>query len=184
LRSLNVASGGAATFAANGSRFLHAGNLTIDPNAALDLKDNDLIVDSAAFTDIRAQVLAGFGATTSITSSTSDGSQILALFDNNLVGATDWDGEPIAASAIVGKYTYFGDVNFDGQVTGDDYTIIDSNLNTTPPVGFEWLSGDANLDGIVTGDDYTTIDSNLGLGAANPLSPLALKDPPRQSVLA
>jgi len=59
-------------------------------------------------------------------------------------------------------------------VTGDDYTIIDSNLNTTPPTGFEWLSGDANLDGIVTGDDYTTIDSNLGLGVGNPLSASAL----------
>jgi hypothetical protein len=83
----------------------------------------------------------------------------------------------------VGKYTYFGDVNFDGQVTGDDYTIIDSNLNTTPPVGFEWLSGDANLDGIVTGDDYTTIDSNLGLGSGNPLSPASLSPVPEPTSL-
>jgi len=75
---------------------------------------------------------------------------------------------------VVGKYTYFGDANFDGQVTGDDYTIIDSNLNTTPASGIEWLSGDMNLDGIVTGDDYTTIDSNLGLGTGNPLSASAL----------
>jgi hypothetical protein len=56
----------------------------------------------------------------------------------------------------------------------DDYTIIDSNLNTTPPIGLAWLRGDSNLDGIVTGDDYTTIDSNLGLGTSNPLSPASL----------
>jgi len=120
-------------------------------------------------------VLNGFGQTTGLTSSSSDGSQILALFDNALIGASDWNGATIGANAIVGKYTFFGDVNFDGQVTGDDYTIVDSNLNTTPPVGLEWLSGDANLDGVVTGDDYTTIDSNLGLGLGNPLSANALR---------
>jgi hypothetical protein len=138
----------------------------------LDLADNDLIVNQGSFSEVRGLVLSGFGGGSSgITSSTSDGSQILALFDNSLISAGEWNGEPIGASAIVGKYTYFGDANFDGQVSGDDYTMIDSNLNTTPPMGLDWLSGDMNLDGIVTGDDYTTIDSNLGLGRGNPLSP-------------
>jgi len=151
------------------------GTLSIAAGAALDLTNNDLVVNSASFSSVRAMVLAGFGNSTGgITSSTSNGSQILALFDNALIHAGTWNGQPIGASAIVGKYTYFGDVNFDGQVTGDDYTIIDSNLNTTPAAGLAWLSGDANLDGIVTGDDYTTIDSNLGLGTGNPLSANAL----------
>ena len=82
-------------------------------------------------------------------------------------------GQPIAPGAIVGKYTFFGDMNIDGQVSGDDYTVIDANLNTDPATGLEWLSGDANLDGIVTGDDYTVVDANLGLGSGNPLSPNA-----------
>ena len=148
----------------------------------MNLADNDLIVEygtnPSAFGDVKGQVLGGFGGSTGIYSSTSDGSQILALFDNGLVGAGDWNGEPVGTNCVIGKYTYFGDVNFDGQVTGDDYTIIDSNLNTTPPEGFEWLSGDANLDGIVTGDDYTTIDSNLGLGSGNPLSPASFSHTP------
>jgi hypothetical protein len=59
-------------------------------------------------------------------------------------------------------------------VTGDDYTIIDSNLNTTPAAGIAWLRGDMNIDGSVTGDDYTVIDSNLGLGTSNPLSASSL----------
>jgi hypothetical protein len=65
-------------------------------------------------------------------------------------------------------------VNFDGRVTGDDYTVVDAHLNTDPGAGAEWLNGDANLDGIVTGDDYTTIDSHLGLGNDNPLSPASI----------
>jgi hypothetical protein len=87
---------------------------------------------------------------------------------------TSWNGGTISSTAIVGKYTYFGDVNIDGQVTGDDYTVVDSNLNTTPPVGLEWLRGDANTDGVVTGDDYTVIDANLGQGVGNPLSASSL----------
>jgi hypothetical protein len=139
------------------------------------LADNDLVVDNGVFTTIQAAVLAGFMTTgPGIITSTSDGSQIHALFDNALIGAADWNGGPIGPNATVGKYTYFGDANIDGQVTGDDYTVIDANLNTTPPVGLGWLSGDTNLDGIVTGDDYTVIDANLGLGTGNPLSPSSL----------
>jgi hypothetical protein len=157
--------------------------LSIDAASTLDLADNDLIVNSGNFTELRALVFAGFGNSSGgIISSTSDGSQILALFDNALISTTEWLGVPISPNAVVGKYTYFGDVNLDGQVTGDDYTIVDSNLNTSPPVGLEWLSGDANLDGIVTGDDYTTIDSNLGLGTGNPLSANSLGAVPEPGV--
>jgi hypothetical protein len=166
------------------------GTLTVASSAALDLNDNDLVVNNGAFTDVLTLVLAGFGNTSGgITSSTSDGTQILALFDNALVSASDWEGLPIEPNAVVGKYTYFGDVNIDGQVSGDDYTIVDSNLDSDPVVGLEWLSGDANLDGIVTGDDYTIIDSNLGLGAGNPLaasrigSSTAVPEPAALSIL-
>ena len=148
-----------------------------------DLADNDLVVSNGDLTMIRALIIDGFNTGFGITSSTSNGSQILALFDNALVGSSAWNGEPISPNAIVGKYTYFGDMNFDGQVTGDDYTIIDSNLNTTPAPGLAWLSGDANLDGVITGDDYTTIDSNLGLGTGNPLSPASLSPVPEPGAL-
>ena len=112
------------------------------------------------------------------------GATILAIFDNALVGGTDWQGQSITANCVVGKYTYFGDMNLDGQVTGDDYTVIDANLNTTPAVGVEWLSGDANLDGIITGDDYTVVDANLGLGAGNPLSASGLASAVPEPALA
>jgi len=155
------------------------GNLSLAPGTALDLNDNDLVVSAsdsnAAFTQLTALVDGGYSMNVdptktgivSTTSQTSGGAAILALFNNSMVGATEWppgSGQSISGSAIVGKYTYFGDMNLDGQVTGDDYAAIDSNLDTTPPVGLGWLRGDANLDGIVSGDDYAVIDSNLGHG--------------------
>lgn len=151
-------------------------SLSLAAGTTLDLADNDLVVNNGNFATIRASVLQGFGnpAGPGITSSTSNGSQILALFSNTLVGKTEWQGLSIGPNAVVGQYTFFGDLNLDGQVTGDDYTVVDANLNTTPPAGLAWLSGDANMDGVVTGDDYTTIDSNLGSGAGNPLAPSSL----------
>jgi len=170
---VNIADGATLRMVSGGNKMLIAKTLSIAPTGHLDLTNNDLVVNNGNYSDIYNAVIAGFAGSTAI-SNTTDGSQILALFDNALVGAGSWEGTPIGASAIVGKYTYFGDANFDGQVTGDDYTIIDSNLNTTPAPGLAWLSGDMNLDGIVTGDDYITIDSNLNLGVGNPLSSSSL----------
>src|SRR5206468_8780906 len=110
----------------------------------------------------------------------SAGNTILALFDNSLVGATEWNGVPISANAVVGKYTYFGDMDFDGQVTPGDYGILDANLGTTPPAGIAWLVGDADLDGTVTAGDYGLLDANFGSGVAAPLAPatrLLMLDP-------
>jgi hypothetical protein len=169
--NIKLTAGGRLTLTPGGNKTLHTSALTIDSASTLDLADNDLVVnDPVSFTAIQNLVLSGFGATTGITSSTSDGSQILALFDNALVGAIDWNGTPIDPDAVVGKYTYFGDMNLDGQVTGDDYTVVDASLNTDPAPGLEWLSGDANLDGMITSDDYTVIDANLGLGTDLPLA--------------
>ena len=184
LRGLTLAASTSAVLTANGNRTLYTDALSVASTAALDLADNDLVVNNGAFSDVQSLVLAGFGNTTGITSSTSDGSQILALFDNALVGASDWQGTTISANAIVGKYTYFGDVNIDGQVSGDDYTVIDANLDTDPGAGIEWISGDANLDGLVTGDDYTVIDANLGSGSGNPLAASQINAVPEPSVCA
>jgi autotransporter-associated beta strand protein len=170
-----------------GIRTTRVNSLSLGATGTLDNNDHDLVVNNGVFTDIESQVLAGFGNPTApgaITSSAATGVEILALFDNSLIGAGDWNGLPIGPNAIVGKYTYFGDANIDGQVTGDDYGVVDANLNTTPAVGLGWLSGDMNLDGSVTGDDYGVIDANLGLGVGNPLSASALGSMPAGSLSA
>jgi len=160
--------------------------------ATLDLNDNDLVVNYGGganpFTEVQRAVFSGFTTTPepnragiiSSTSQADNGKEILALFDNSLLGTPDWppgSGQTVNPNAVIGKYTYFGDMNLDGQVTGDDYPAIDSNLGTTPNPGIAWISGDANLDGIVTGDDYAVIDSNLGNGTANPLGAAGLAVP-------
>ena len=72
-------------------------------------------------------------------------------------------------------YTYVGDANLDGQVTGDDYAGIDFNVGTGAD---GWFNGDFNLDGAVTGDDYSPIDFAVGQTPAIPMSPAAVEGLP------
>ena len=180
LASLTVASGAAAVFAPSGSRYLQTGSLSIAGTGKLDLNDNDLIVNNGSFTTIRALMLSGFSATPnaskagiiSTAGQNSSGKTILALFDNSLMNLTDWpigSGNSIPATAIVGKYTYFGDATLDGQVTADDYLVLDANRDTTPAAGLAWIKGDMTNDGSVTADDYLVLDANRGLGMGSPL---------------
>jgi hypothetical protein len=55
-------------------------------------------------------------------------------------------------------FTYGGDANLDGAITGDDYFQIDSGF---PAGAHGWFNGDFNYDGSITGDDYFVIDSNF-----------------------
>jgi hypothetical protein len=60
-------------------------------------------------------------------------------------------------------YTYGGDANLDGAITGDDYFQIDSGF---PAGAHGWFNGDFNHDGGITGDDYFVIDSNFSAQGA------------------
>jgi fibronectin-binding autotransporter adhesin len=156
--------------------------LTVGAAAALDLNDNDLVVGGGSFSTLQGQVLSGYSGSldttkTGIVSTTSQtidgGTTILALFDNSLAGFTDYptgSGFTIAANAIVGKYTYIGDTNYDGQVTPQDYTATDSNLGTSVDPAISWFYGDTNFDGNIDATDYAGIDGALGLGQGNPLA--------------
>src|SRR5207253_3637701 len=146
---------------------------------------NDIVVtygtNANPFSTIRDYVFTGYSATpdpskVGIISSTgqSAGNTILALVDNALVGAGDWplgSGNTIDTNSVIGKYTYFGDVDLDGQLTPGDYGVLDANLGSTPPPGIAILSGDADFDGSVTPGDYGILDANLGQGSSDPLAP-------------
>jgi hypothetical protein len=67
-------------------------------------------------------------------------------------------GQPVASGDAIVMYTYGGDANLDGQITGDDYFQIDSGF---PAGAHGWFNGDFNYDGSITGDDYFVIDSNF-----------------------
>ncbi len=184
---LSVA-GGKVVIPPSSSGVSYLATLNIAPGASLDLNDNDLVVNVGDFATLQSLAFEGYSTSldstkTGITSTTSQGqggTTILALFDNALAGFSDYpfgSGNSIATGAIVGKYTYIGDTNFDGQVTAQDYTAIDANIGTSVSVGISWFYGDTNFDGNIDATDYTGIDAALGLGQGNPLAVHALPEP-------
>jgi len=173
-------------------RPLYVGTLTFAGTGTLDMTDNDIVANGGGYNAFKTLFLAGYSSTpnpaltglistheqNSVSSSVPYGC-ILEFFDNSQIAATEWplgSGHAISPGAIVAKYTWVGDANFDGQVTGDDYGVIDANLGTTPQSGVEWLTGDVNGSGQVTAADYTVVVP--GVGTAQPLAPLSIVPEP------
>jgi len=69
-------------------------------------------------------------------------------------GAT-FDGESLDSTAVLVKYTYCGDTDFNGRVNFDDYVRTDSGFNNHRS---GWLNGDFDGNGQVNFDDYVLID--------------------------
>jgi hypothetical protein len=147
------------------------GALEIGAGGVLDVNDNDLIVDYTEVSPefaLRDHVLTARdgGAEGIFFTRTTADDTILAFGEAAELGIGDYNGFVVDETTIVGKYTYYGDANFDGQVTTDDYVAVDLGLGT----GDSWVEGDFDLNGIVTTDDYVVVDLNLGKGTDNPLA--------------
>ena len=86
-----------------------------------------------------------------------------ALDWKTLTNNTTFDSEPIDNSAILIKYTYYGDANFNGRVDGGDYSHIDTTFNQEHTAGNigGWLNGDFDYTGGVDGADYALIDGSF-----------------------
>src|SRR4051794_13844789 len=172
--------------AANGNRYLSTKSLVIDSGGKPDLNDNDLVVNytgGSPYSSLLQNVIIGLNGVSGITSGLRDSTgapTFLALVDNSTVGLSEWplgSGNTIDATTVIGKYTYFGDVNLDGVVNSSDYGIVDANFNTVPPASTALIRGDANLDGLVNSSDYGIIDANFNRGLGNPLSPAGQATP-------
>jgi hypothetical protein len=194
MAALNVGPGARVT-KPNANGVLYTNNLSMDGTGVLDLNDNDLIVNNGTFSTIQGLVFNGYSTTpdtskTGITSTlgqNTGGVAILSLFNNALFGVTDYpfgSGTTVGANAIVGKYTYIGDTDWNGQVDPQDYTAIDANLGATGlDPGSAWFSGDTNFDNNIDPSDYTGVDAALGLGVGNPLSAQGLAAVPEPASL-
>ncbi|MEA2735064.1 MAG: fibronectin-binding autotransporter adhesin [Humisphaera sp.] len=170
------------------NQVIKTGAVTITGNGRIDLKDNKLITTSAAgtasggiYSGIQGKVQSASnggawdmpGLTTSMPDATTGLTTIGVATGAQLrgLGPTETDlfaGQTITGASTVAMYTYAGDANMDGFISGDDYSTIDFNVGTGAD---GYYNGDFNYDGIVSGDDYSTIDFNFAAqGAPFPTS--------------
>jgi hypothetical protein len=170
--AINIAPLSRLDVVAGSNSFLKTASLSIAFPGVLDLNDNDLVLDYSGVSQLPAiqnlinQARAG-GAWNGLVGITSFTARDNALHSSTLgaMEATDYksiygqnatfNGQAIDNTAVLVKYTYYGDADFNGKVNFDDYVRTDNGFNTHRT---DWLNGDFDGNGNVNFDDYVLID--------------------------
>jgi hypothetical protein len=169
LQSLLVSGGASATVFQGGSNLIFTRALAIASGSTLDLNDNDLLLDytgasqlAAVQSLINSARAAGAWTGTGLTSgfartnpahNTTLGA--MEATDYAIAHGGPFDGETPDATAVLVKYTYYGDADFNGKVNFDDYVRTDNGFNNHMT---GWTNGDFDGNGAVNFDDYVLID--------------------------
>jgi hypothetical protein len=173
LGSLVIRAGGLGNMLPDGNRVLVTKALSISgANGKLDMNDNDMIFDYSGATPIAAvQALINAArnngnwlGTTGITSTAAKNNAqhntslgLIEATDFKIVygAAAPFDGQTIDTTALLMKYTYYGDTDFNGKVNFDDYVRTDAGFNNHRT---GWFNGDFDGNGTINFDDYVLID--------------------------
>jgi hypothetical protein len=138
-------------------------------HGAWDLGGSPLIIDytesspiSAATRYVRSGFAGGHWNGTGMNSSiaAADPSHITALgvaeaADLFGAGGGSFGGVAVDGTAVLIKYTWYGDADLNGRVNFDDYVRIDNGFNNHRS---GWTNGDFDYNGQINFDDYVLID--------------------------
>jgi hypothetical protein len=153
--------------------------LDLGTTGTLDLADNDLVVKTtaagktAAFNALYSRLVAGFaggswnGNGVLSSAAQTNPNTTLSLVDNAVLGFSTFGGEPVDANSLLLKYTYFGDIDQNGQVDADDLTVFANNFGRKSRA--TQVDGDIDFNGTVDADDLTVFANNFRRGVGTPL---------------
>jgi autotransporter-associated beta strand protein len=154
-------------------RSLGIGGSTDAWTGKLDLADTAMILDhsggnTSPIATVANQLKAGRaggnwsgnGITSSSAAATpgtalgyAESSQVLGA------GGGTFRGQPADGTALLLRYTLYGDTNLDGFVNGTDFAILAGNFGKT---GQFWSAGDLDYDLAVTASDFALLAGNFG----------------------
>ena len=179
---LNITGGGRATVRPDGTNtgLSVVQNLALggSPGAwqgTLDLTNNDLVIDYDLATPLLTvvdQIRTAFNGGAwngpgGITSSAADANNFgLGYAESSSVFTTfpaTFSGQSVDDTAVLIKFTRYGDANLDGQVNLADFNALASNFGQSNRF---WRQGDVNYDGTVNLQDFNRLAANFGLSAA------------------
>ena len=173
LSTLAVFDGAQAAVTGPASASIYVTSLVLLGTGTMDLSQSDMIVDytgSSQLTSVQTMIArarnngtwTGSGLTSTAARDNPQRNTALGAIEasefKSLPGnaSAPFGGRAIDTTSVLIKYTYYGDANFDGRVTFDDYTRIDTGFAQRRT---GWFNGDFNLSGSVTFDDYVLIDT-------------------------
>lgn len=170
LASLNVA--GAAVLSPAGDRVLVVDSFATQGSGTLDLADNSMIVDYVQETPIAdVQRLintareggswGGAGLTSNVARNANPKNRTLGAMEStdfwSIYGqGARFQDEEIDDRAVLVKFTFYGDADFNDHVDFDDYSHIDNGFGNARG---GWLNGDFDGNGAIDFDDYSLIDN-------------------------
>jgi hypothetical protein len=175
LQSLSVNDGAQLRLVPGANALLLTQQLTMGQTARIDLADNDFVLEDASgfgrtrtppLTMIQMLINAarnggawnGFGITSSSAGANPSHNTMLGAMlaaDYALVHGGPFDGESPDDTAVLVKYTWYGDTDFNGRVNFDDYVRTDSGFNNHRT---GWTNGDFDGNSAVNFDDFVLID--------------------------
>ena len=206
--TLNISGGHvrAGNVAINGGKInFHSGtlstapSLTVTSGGQLDVNGNSFVVkngivgslNGSTYTGITGLIQSGRGDGTwngagIVTSETDATTGVLTTIavarasETGRFGGT-FAGITIAEEDVLVMYTWGGDADLNGELNGDDYFYIDSNIYSQFP-GFH--NGDFDYNGVIDGDDYFILDSNILQAQSSTPFPTGLTAVPEPGVTA
>lgn len=179
--ALSIFAGGTASIAAGGNRVLTATSINLSGSGVLDMNDNDVIVDytgASPLAAITARLASGYSAGT--WNGPGINSSAAAASGNTAIGvaeATDlfstfpatFSGQQIDNTAVLLRYTPYGDADLNGAVNSDDFNRLAANFGQAAK---RWTHGNFNFDaaGAVNSDDFNLLAGNFGAIAGDAAS--------------
>jgi len=166
MTGLNLDAHASATFSTGSGSAARADALSVNHTATIDMTNSDLVTstDQAA---VQAMVNSGrnggawngtgmtsTAAARQVSHATTLG--VMSGAEYNSVGGTgNFSGQAYAANDTLVKYTWYGDSDFNGIVSFDDYARLDAGFNNHQT---GWSHGDFDGNNTVNFDDYVLAD--------------------------
>ncbi|MDB5326497.1 MAG: putative Ig proteinputative calcium-binding proteinFG-GAP repeat protein, partial [Phycisphaerales bacterium] len=183
----NLIVNGFATTSPGGGKVLRVTGLAIGATAKIDLNDSDLIYDYAGVTPQQAATrnliapawmggawigpgITSTAAKNSVGRRTGLGYMEAADYKAIYGASATFDGETIDSTAVLVKYTLYGDADFNRTVDFNDFLKLQNGFGGT---NGSFAQGDFDYNGVTDFNDFLILQNNFNqtLAAALPGSP-------------
>ncbi len=162
ITSATIQTGSTVELSAGAGAVLKTDTLIVNGTGELDIQDSKAIITTTPspgswngtnYDGVTGLITSGSIMSSATTAITGVG---VALASDTIYGSPGlFAGQSVAPDDVLLMYTYSGDADLSGLITGDDYFRIDAGFDEHDT---GYAHGDFNLDGMIDADDYFIID--------------------------
>jgi hypothetical protein len=175
LNTVATGIGGAINLGAGGNRVLVCNDVFVETEgSAINLNNNDMILDYSGATqleNVRLMLRGGFASGAwigiGINSATAAAGALAGKTGLGYAEATDlfttfpatFSGQQVDNSAILIKFTFYGDANLDGSTNLSDFNVLAGNFGQSDR---RWVRGDNDYNLTINLADFNRLAAGFG----------------------